>query len=66
MSGGDGDDLVFANDRTGDDIFCGAGDDTVFSDEEDRVAADCEDERPQTSLQAGGSAPEAEVTITTP
>jgi Ca2+-binding RTX toxin-like protein len=65
-SGGDGNDIFSARDGNADDIFCGAGDDTVQADEEDRVAADCENEIPQTSLQAGGSTPEAEVTITTP
>ena len=45
-SGGDGDDLIFANDGNGDDIFCGAGIDSVAVDDavdaQDRVAADCE------------------------
>jgi Ca2+-binding RTX toxin-like protein len=45
-SGGDGGDLIFANDGNGDDIFCGAGIDSVAVDDavdaQDRVAADCE------------------------
>jgi hypothetical protein len=64
-SGGDGDDIIFAQDGNGDDIYCGAGIDTVLADAEDRVAADCADVFGQT-LQAGGSTPETEVTITTP
>jgi Ca2+-binding RTX toxin-like protein len=70
-SGGDGDDIIFADesffgaDSNGDDVFCGAGHDTVNADEDDRVAADCEDVLVQTSLQATGSTPVVEVTITT-
>ena len=47
-SGGAGNDLIFAADGNGDDIFCGAGIDTVSvdardpADPQDRVAADCE------------------------
>ena len=70
-SAGDGDDLIFADDSyfgadsNADDIFCGAGIDTVLADAEDRVAADCEDVVGQTP-QATGSTPVGEVTITTP
>src|SRR5215203_3759470 len=65
VSGGDGDDLIFAVDGNGDDIVCGAGIDTVSADAEDRVAADCEDVLRPTPLQATGSTPQVEVTITT-
>jgi Ca2+-binding RTX toxin-like protein len=65
VSGGDGDDLVGAFDFNGDDIFCGAGNDTVRADAEDRVAADCEDVFIPSLLQAPGTTPEAEVTIIT-
>jgi hypothetical protein len=65
-SGGDGDDLVFADDGNGDDVFCGAGHDTVTADAEERVAANCEDVVREFSLQAPGATPEAEVTITAP
>lgn len=65
VSGGDGDDIVFANYGNGDDVFCGAGHDTVLADAEDRVAADCEDVLRSSSLQAPGATPEAEVTIIT-
>jgi Ca2+-binding RTX toxin-like protein len=41
-SGNVGDDLITANDGNADDIFCGAGIDTVVADADDRVAADCE------------------------
>jgi hypothetical protein len=47
-SGGDGGDLIFANDGNGDDIFCGAGIDSVSHDAADRVAADCENKVLQT------------------
>jgi hypothetical protein len=43
VSRGDGDDLLFPGDLDGDDVFCGAGHDTVIADAENRVAADCED-----------------------
>jgi Ca2+-binding RTX toxin-like protein len=62
-SGGDGDDIIRADDRHGDDVFCGAGIDWVGADAEDRVADNCEDVFP---LQATSSTPVAEVTITTP
>jgi hypothetical protein len=65
VSGGDGDDLVFAFDFNGDDIFCGSGNDTVRADAEDRVAANCEDVFTPSFLQAPGATPEAEVTIIT-
>jgi Ca2+-binding RTX toxin-like protein len=65
-SGGDGDDLIVSADGIEDDVFCGAGHDTVFADAEDRVAANCEDVIVQTSLQATSSTPVVEVTITTP
>jgi Ca2+-binding RTX toxin-like protein len=65
-SGGDGDDIVYVTDFNADDIFCGAGHDTVEADEEDRVATDCEDVLRPFALQALGATPEAEVTITTP
>jgi hypothetical protein len=65
-SGGDGNDLIIAFDLTGDDVFCGAGHDTVRADEEDRVAANCEDVIRKPALQAPGTTPEAEVTTTTP
>jgi Ca2+-binding RTX toxin-like protein len=65
-SGGEGDDIFFVEDGNGDDIFCGAGHDTVDADANDRVAANCEDVFRPTSLRAGGATPEAEVTITTP
>jgi hypothetical protein len=65
-SAGDGDDIIFARDGNGDDIFCGAGDDTVDADEEDRVAADCELVIRPNPLQVAGSTPVGEVTITTP
>jgi Ca2+-binding RTX toxin-like protein len=64
-SGGDGDDLIFAAYGSGDDVFCGAGHDTVRADEEDRVAANCEDVIREPSLQATGATPEPGVTITT-
>jgi Ca2+-binding RTX toxin-like protein len=67
VSGGDGDDVVFAFDGTGDDISCGAGIDAVRADVvEDRVAGDCEQVFGPSSLQATGSTPETEVTITPP
>ena len=66
VSGGDGDDIIVANDGNRDNIFCGAGQDTVRADEEDRVAADCEDVLRPSSLQGAGATPEAEVTITGP
>ncbi len=65
-SGGDGDDIFDSIDVNGDDIFCGAGHDTVEADAEDRVAADCEDVLRPFALQVPGATPEAEVTITTP
>ena len=65
-SGGDGDDIFFVADGNADDIFCGAGDDTVDADADDRVAADCEHVRRPPPLQAAGATPVAEVTITTP
>ena len=72
-SGGAGDDLFFADDSffmvdsNGDDIFCGAGTDTVDADADDRVAADCENVfRPPNPIQVAGSTPVGEVTITTP
>jgi hypothetical protein len=65
VSGGDGDDLFFAAEFNGDDIFCGAGHDTVRADEEDRVATDCEDVFRPFALQAPGATSEAEVTIIT-
>lgn len=65
VSGGDGDDIIQANDGNGDNVFCGAGIDTVRADEEDRVASDCEDVLRE-SPQAAGATPEAEVTITAP
>jgi Ca2+-binding RTX toxin-like protein len=64
-SGGDGDDLIGNPDGNGDDIFCGAGHDTVVADEEDRVAANCEDVIEPSPLQATGATPVVEVTITT-
>jgi hypothetical protein len=71
-SGGDGDDIIFADDSffgadsNGDDVFCGAGIDAVLADAEDRVAANCEGVLEQTPLQATtGSTPVMEVTITT-
>jgi Ca2+-binding RTX toxin-like protein len=63
-SGGDGDDLIFANDGNGDDIFCGAGIDSVAADAEDRVAADCEVVLRPPPLQAPGSTPVVEVITT--
>jgi Ca2+-binding RTX toxin-like protein len=74
VSGGNGDDVIFADDSffgadsNGDDIFCGAGIDTVLADAEDQVAADCEHVFGPTPppLQAPGATPVAEVTITTP
>jgi Ca2+-binding RTX toxin-like protein len=69
VSGGDGDDIVMAWDANWDDIFCGAGHDTVSADAEDRVATDCEDVFSQSlppGLQAPGTTPEAEVSITAP
>jgi Ca2+-binding RTX toxin-like protein len=65
-SGGDGDDLIGNPDGNGDDVFCGAGHDTVNADVEDRVAANCEDVVRFSLLQATGSTPVVEVTITTP
>jgi Ca2+-binding RTX toxin-like protein len=65
-SGGDGDDLIFADDSNVDDVFCGAGHDAVDVDEEDRVAANCEDVLMETSLQATGATPVVEMTTTTP
>lgn len=63
-SGGEGDDIIFAIDGNGDDIFCGAGDDAVQADAEERVAASCENVlEPSSSLRAGGATPEPEVTI---
>jgi hypothetical protein len=49
-----------------DDVFCGAGIDTVQADVVDRVAADCENVFRFSLLQATGSTPVVEVTITTP
>jgi Ca2+-binding RTX toxin-like protein len=65
VSGGDGDDGVFTNDGNGDDVFCGAGNDMVRADVEDRVAADCEVVIRPSALQAPGATPEAEVSIIT-
>jgi Ca2+-binding RTX toxin-like protein len=66
-SGGDGDDLIFANDGNGDVIVCGAGHDTVAPDAGDRVAGNCEVVPPPgpPPLQAPGSTPVVEATITT-
>lgn len=61
-----GADESFFVDSNGDDIFCGAGIDTVRADAEDRVAAGCEVVFRPSSLQAPGATPEAEGTITTP
>ena len=47
-SGGAGNDLIFSADGNGDDIFCGAGNDSVSHDAADRVAADCENKVLQT------------------
>jgi Ca2+-binding RTX toxin-like protein len=66
VSGGDGDDIVHTTDLNADDIFCGAGNDTVAADAEDRVAADCEVVLRNSPVQTVGATPEAEVTITTP
>lgn len=65
-SGGEGDDLIGNPDGNADDIFCGAGHDTVVADEEDRVAANCEDVIRSSPLQATGATPVVEVTITAP
>ena len=67
-SGGDGDDLIFttAFPTNADDVFCGAGIDSVLADPDDRVAADCEHVIRQSLLQATGATPEAEVTVTAP
>jgi hypothetical protein len=65
-SGGDGDDIFDSIDVNGDNIFCGAGHDTVEADAEDRVAADCEDVLRPFALQAPGATPVMVVTITTP
>jgi Ca2+-binding RTX toxin-like protein len=65
-SGGDGDDIFVVNDGNADDVFCGAGIDSVLADANDRVAADCEHVIRRPLLQATGATPEAEVTITTP
>jgi hypothetical protein len=66
-SGGDGDDLIFANDSNRDVIVCGAGHDTVAPDAGDRVAGNCEVVLPPgpPPLQAPGSTPVVEATITT-
>ena len=61
-----GNDLIGSADGNRDDIFCGAGNDTVFADEEDRVAENCEVVVRDSPLQAPGSTPAVEVTITTP
>jgi len=42
LTGGPANDTIQARDRTVDTIVCGTGDDTVTSDPEDKVAADCE------------------------
>jgi hypothetical protein len=67
-SGGDGDDLIEAQDGNADDVICGAGDDWVEADANDRVAANCEHVlRPSASpIQATGATPVVEVNITTP
>jgi hypothetical protein len=67
-SGGDGDDIIGGRDGNADDIFCGAGDDWVEADANDRVAANCEHVlRPSASpIQATGATPVVEVNITTP
>jgi Ca2+-binding RTX toxin-like protein len=71
-SGGDGDDVIFADDSffgvdsNGDDVFCGADHDTVLADADDRAAANCEDVVELTTLQEAGATPVGEVTITTP
>ena len=65
--GGDGDDIIFADVRNGgDDIFCGAGIDTVEAHLKDRVAANCENVLRLSRPGATGATPEAEVTISTP
>jgi hypothetical protein len=61
-----GNDLIGSADGNRDDIFCGAGNDTVFADEEDRVAENCEVVVRDSPLQATGPTPAVEVTITTP
>jgi Ca2+-binding RTX toxin-like protein len=64
-SAGDGDDLIGNPDGNADDIFCGAGNDWVAADAEDRVAANCENVDRPSPLQATGATPLVEVTITT-
>jgi len=65
-SGGDGDDLIGSPDGNRDTFVCGAGHDTVAPDEEDRVAANCDEVVfGPPPLQATGSTPVGEVTITT-
>jgi hypothetical protein len=67
-SGGDGDDIIEAQDGNADDVICGAGDDWVEADANDRVAADCEHvlRPPPPTIQATGATPVVEVNITTP
>jgi hypothetical protein len=65
-SGGAGDDLIGSDDGNADDVFCGAGHDTVFADVQDRVAANCEVVIREPSLQTTDATPMVEVTITTP
>lgn len=64
--GANGDDLIGSDDGNRDYDFCGAGYDTVFADEEDRVAANCEVVIRSSSLQTTRATPGLEVTITTP
>jgi Ca2+-binding RTX toxin-like protein len=67
-SGGAGDDLIGGRDGNADDIFCGAGDDWVEADADDRVAANCEHVlRPSPpTIQVTGATPVFEANITTP
>ena len=65
-SGRGGDDLIGSDDGNRDYDFCGAGYDTVFADEKDRVAANCEVVIRASSLQKTRATPGLGVTITAP